>query len=194
MDTDRRSFLIGSGSFISTAFLTNAQEWIEATGRPLLLEPLPARVELFVNYFDEQILFSVGSADVSEPPPPTWAEFLKAEGYALDTVSGLQKVQENWELTSADLRGPMDAYTWATAWECKYDPMARAYHLLRDLDLDSAGVAGRRAGGLDFIEGGRPGSSDCWVEAEDRLTVSLLQARLRELGSRVELKPGINAI
>ena len=87
----------------------------------------------------------------------------------------------------------MDEYTWATTWECTYGPTARAYHLLRGLDLDNAGVAGRRAGGLDFIEGGRPGSSDCWVEAEDHLSVSLLQARLRELKARVELRPGMNA-
>ncbi len=193
MDTNRRSFLIGGGSLISTTFLADAQEWIEQTGRPLLLEPLPARVELFVNYFDEQILFSVGSCDVSEPPPPTWAEFLKAEGYALNTVAGFRTALEEWELTPRDLQAPMNGSTWATAWECRYDPTARAYHLLRDLDLGSEGMLGPRAGDLKFIEGCHPGSSDCWVEAEDHLTVSLLQARLRELGSYLELKPGLNA-
>lgn len=192
MDTDRRSFLIGGGSLISATFVAHAQEWIERTGQPLLLAPLPAQVELFVNYFDEQILFSVGSADVSEPSPPTWADFLKAEGYTLDTPAGYRAVLEDWELSPSDLRKPMNGYTWGTAWKCKYDPTARAFRLLRDLDLDSDSVPGPRAGGLNFIEGCRPGSSDCWVEAEDQLSVALLQARLRELGSCVELRPGMN--
>ncbi len=193
MDTDRRSFLIGSGSLISSTFLADAQEWIELTGRPLLLDPLPARVELFVNYFDEQIMFSVGNPDIPDPSPPTWAEFLKAEGYALDTPGGFGETLEAWGLSPSDLRKPMNEYTWATAWESRYDPSARAFHLLRKIDLGSDGLLGPRAGGLNFIEGCRPGSSDTWVEAEDHLTVSLLQARLRELGSSVELRPGMNA-
>lgn len=146
-----------------------------------------------MNYFDEQITFSVGSIDVAEPEPPSWAEFLKAEGHSVDTDAGLSEIQEHWELSPSDLSQRMDAYTWATAGECNHGPAARAFHLLQKIDLDSSGVSGRRIGGLDFIEGPRPGSSDCWVEAEDQLTVSLLQARLREVRAPVEVRPGMNA-
>lgn len=193
MTVDRRSFLIGAGSLISTSFVGRASEYIARTGRPLLMAPRTTAGTLFVNYFDEQILFSLGWADVPEPDPPSWAEFLKAEGHSLDTAADLNAIQENWELSRNDLSRPVDEHVWATAWESKYGPCAQAYHLLEKIELSPFGANGRPIGGLNFIQGPRPGSSDTWVEAEDGLTVSLVQARLREINSPVEVRLGLNA-
>lgn len=192
MFTDRRSFLIGAGSLISTSFIGRATDFIERTGRPFLLAPRTTAETLFVNYCEEQISFSLGWADVPEPEPPSWAEFLKAEGYKLDTDASLSETLENWELSRDDLSKPMDEFTWWTAWESRYGPCARAFRLLVKTELSPLGAHGRPIGGLNFIEGVRPGSSDTWVEAEDQLTVSLVQARLRELNAPIEVRLGMN--
>jgi hypothetical protein len=54
---------------------------------------------------------------------------------------------------------------------------AKAFHLLKGLDLGHSGSALRQAGQIIFEEfGGSPGNSYTWVELHDDLTVSLLQA------------------
>jgi hypothetical protein len=53
----------------------------------------------------------------------------------------------------------------------------------KKLDLGPAESKLRQAGEIIFEEfGGAPGNSYTWVELKDELTVSLLQARLIELG------------
>ena len=61
-------------------------------------------------------------------------------------------------------------------------PQAKAYSLLKELNLGcSLDAEGKKVGRMEFIEGGwHPGSSACWVELRDDLTVSLLQAAIIE--------------
>ena len=60
-------------------------------------------------------------------------------------------------------------------------PQAKAYSL-KELNLGcSLDAEGKKVGRMEFIEGGwHPGSSACWVELRDDLTVSLLQADIIE--------------
>jgi hypothetical protein len=67
-------------------------------------------------------------------------------------------------------------------------PQAKAFHLLKGLDLGHSGSALRQAGQIIFQEfGGSPGNS---VELNDDLTVSLLQARLIELNLPISVEIG----
>ena len=190
----RRSFLLGATGIITASFVARAQDWIEDNEQPLFLPPRAARQTLWVNYFDEQIQFSLGNPDVPEPDPPSWAEYFRMKGYALDLSPETRRLMADWELAPSDLRKPMDGYAWATEWECNYSPTARAFTALRDLNLGTGDGPGQWLGELNFHEGdNHPGSSDRWVDAEDHLSVTLLQARLRELGTSIEVIPGMNA-
>ena len=68
------------------------------------------------------------------------------------------------------------------AWECSESLQAKAYSHPKELNLGcSLDAEGKKVGRMEFIEGGwHPGSSACWVELRDDLTVSLLQADIIE--------------
>jgi len=85
-------------------------------------------------------------------------------------------------LTPEELEYEIDGSDWADAWECSESPQARAYSLLKELNLGcSMDQEGKKEGRVEFIEGGwHPGSSECWVELRNDLTVSLLQAHIIE--------------
>jgi hypothetical protein len=71
-------------------------------------------------------------------------------------------------------------------------PQARAYHLLKELDLANAPNSKLKQAGEVFFQscGGRPGNTYTSVELKDDLTVSLLQARLIELNLPIKVKVG----
>ena len=76
-------------------------------------------------------------------------------------------------------------------WDNFAGPQAKAFHLLKGLDLGHSGSALRQAGQIIFEEfGGSPGNSYTWVELHDDLTVSLLQARLIELNLPIDVAIG----
>ena len=76
-------------------------------------------------------------------------------------------------------------------WDNFAGPQAKAFHLLKGLDLGHSGSAFRQAGQIIFEEfGGSPGNSYTWVEPHDDLTVSLLQARLIELNLPIDVEIG----
>jgi hypothetical protein len=88
-----------------------------------------------------------------------------------------------------DLDTHLNGFGWEDRWDNFAGPQAKAFHLLKGLDLGHSGSALRRAGQIIFQEfGGSPGNSYTWVLHDD-LTVSLLQARLNlpidvEIGTR----------
>src|SRR5262249_8220119 len=61
--------------------------------------------------------------------------------------------------------------------DIKGGPLARAYHLLQGIDLGPAGDSGRGPL-LEFNVGSHPGDNTHYVNAKDKLSLSLLQARL----------------
>jgi hypothetical protein len=69
-------------------------------------------------------------------------------------------------------------FGWQDSWDNFTGPQAKAFHLLKKLDLGPAGSRLRQAGEIIFEEfGGAPCNSYTWVELKEDLTVSLLQAR-----------------
>ena len=77
-------------------------------------------------------------------------------------------------------------------WECQSErsgPHADAFHLLDKLDIGSElKVGGKVVGGLNFIDGPAPGNSSLGVEADDDISVSLLQHRLNQLDTGIAIK------
>ena len=104
------------------------------------------------------------------------------QGYRLETTDDIARVCGENSLAPEELEHEIDEYAWADAWECSESPRAKAYSLLKELNLGcSLDQEGKKAGRIEFIEGGwHPGSSECWVELRNDLTVSLLQAHLIE--------------
>jgi hypothetical protein len=89
------------------------------------------------------------------------------------------------------LTGHLNGFGWEDRWDNFAGPQARAFHLLKGLDLGRSGSALRQAGQIIFEEfGGSPGNSYTWVELHDDLTVSLLQARLIELNLPIDVEIG----
>ncbi len=136
----RRGFMIGAGSLLTTAFVSDARSFIRRTGEPLLLSPAKAAQTLCWYDFD---------AD--------------EQGYLLSL-------------------GP-----WI---ETPPDPCFEAYELLKGIDLGPK-LSSARGSFLEFHEVTGPGGSESlFVNAKDRLALSLLQARLIDLGMPIKIVEG----
>lgn len=194
MNFDRRSFLIGSSALLTIDFVQQVKTLVRRTGQPFLL-PSTSTVEcLYVNRWDDHIHLELWEPTKEELPcyptaAPRWYEYLTKLGHELRTLDGVTTACDRWGITPAELREPVDEYTWQAVWDTTYCPSARAFRLLEDLDL-GASDSGPKAGGLLFQESQYPGSNDRWVEAEDELTVSLLQARFNELRLPIQVRLG----
>ncbi len=193
MDFSRRSFLVGAGAIITASFVGTAQTFARKTGEPYLLSELSMPQVLYAcptfnDEYPERFHLALGKPQCEPSYVPTWREFLKLEGVDETDESGWQ-FSTDWEISKADLRRPMNEYTWQCSWNCRYSPSARAVRMLEELDLHRS-TEHRAIGGLEFTEGQYPGSFDRWVEADNALSVSLLQARLRELRAPVEVRLG----
>jgi hypothetical protein len=194
----RRSFLLGLGGLVTTSFVTRATRHIAARGAPLLLDPGRAEETLYVYDFgvwsgDEDDGFkwrvSLGPDVYPAPPPPTWRDYLAAQGVRFDDLNRLQREHS---LTPDELDDHLDGYEWESRWDHFHSPQAKAAILLKELDIDcSLERRGRKAGLMDFVDwGGHPGSCERWVDLRGDLTVSLLQARLVELNHPIRVVIG----
>jgi hypothetical protein len=193
----RRSFLLGLGSLATTAFAARARAHALAEGVPLMLDPGRAEktLHLFgVPDFAEGELtnrwqVSLGPWQQDPPPAPTWREYLRLQGYCLDTPEDLIQACRQAFLAPADLDEFLPEQSWWNCWEVSESPQAKAYTLLMDLGLDcDLNWPGEKAGRIDFIEWGHhPGSSERLVELRGDLSVSLLQACLIERNLPIRL-------
>ena len=107
------------------------------------------------------------------------------EGLAV--VSG----DKEHDLHPEELDVRLNGFGWEDRWDNFAGLQAKAFHLLKDLDLGRSGSALRQAGQIIFQEfGGSPGNSYTWVEQKDDLTLSLLSARLIELNLPINVAVG----
>jgi hypothetical protein len=201
---DRRSFLIGAGGLLTASFVRKATAFSQKAVRPFLLPPARKPEEtLYVyhqhwrdyqdndyeaneceanDYGDPKWRVSLGPNQPFAPPVPTWREHLRSLGHGLDTREDVERVCFKEGLAPEDLDKRLDGFGWQDSWDNFTGPQAKAYHLLKKLDLGAADSKLRQAGEVIFEAfGGAPGNSYTWVELKDDLTVSLLQARLIEL-------------
>ena len=110
---------------------------------------------------------------------------------SLETDDEIGRACRKYDLSVDDLDTRLKGFGWEDRWDNFAGPQAKAFHLLKGLDLGHSGSALRRAGQIIFQEfGGSPGNSYTWVELNDDLTVSLLQARLIELNLPINVEIG----
>jgi hypothetical protein len=131
---------------------------------------------------------SLGPVDVAAPPPPTWREHLRDLGVSLETDDDVGRACHERGLELQDLDNRVDGL----GWEDFTSPQARALCLVKALVFGPPGSPLRRTGSILFEAfGGAPGNGYTWVELQDDLTASLLQARLIELRLPISVEIGM---
>jgi hypothetical protein len=194
---DRRHFLIGAaGSLLTTAFVRKAKIFSLRNDEPLLTPPARRTEEtLFINSgFCEHRKWraSLRPIDVQAPPPPTWREHLASLGVSLGTEEDVRRACGERGMEPEEFDARVNSFSWEDRWDNFAGPQASAFHLLKSIDLGPADSPLRREGGILFEEfGGAPGIGYTWVELQDDLTTSLLQARLIELHLPISVKIGM---
>jgi hypothetical protein len=186
MSVTRRTFLAGLSALFGAASMPDLKARILDKGAPILLTPSMVAGNLYVY---ETGLLNLGEED-PDMPRPTWRQLWHDEGSLDGNDNRAVRMEASFMLGDAGAADDLvDNFTWAQAYELVYTPMARAYRLLQRLDIGPS-IRTRKAHGgrLDFFEGSNhPGSNDLWVEVYDDLSVSLLQARLIELGQPIRV-------
>jgi hypothetical protein len=193
---DRRRFLIGAGGLLTAAFVQKASAFSRKVGEPLVLPTAKKPEETLYVYgqdcssYDAEWRVSLGPNQPFAPPPPTWREHLLRRGRRLDTAHDLEQIAFEMGLGPNDLDKQLDGFGWEDEWDNFNGPQAKAFHLLKKLDLGSAPDSKLKQAGQIIFEGfgGSPGNSYTWVELKDDVTVSLLQARLIELNLPIDVR------
>lgn len=187
MGITRRQFLLStagaSAGFILPSYYSRALEFLDQFGEPLLESPQIVQEELIVcgDRFNE---LNLGDP-YCEPPPMTWREYAKKYHWG-----SLEDFADDWELpmTELDEDAPWDVVV--DSWIRRESPNSKAYYLLDSLDLGPELTGPDAVGGLVFTDGACPGNDYIGVNAEDDITLSLLQQRLNDLGTGIKLVMG----
>ena len=188
MTTSRRSFLLGAGALIGTAFIKSARTFIGDTGQPYLLPVGSAEHTIYYEPVDDFWQLSLGAPKLLAPEPPLLIESLRLHGEVLDCQAEIDTYCAETGWTERELFSQMDAYEWEDQWEFRQSPAAQAFSFLSRYDLFPEGKGLQRVGSVRFMEFPNPMSSARYVEVHDELSLSLLQARLNELNLGVEVK------
>ena len=89
-----------------------------------------------------------------------------------------------------DFDKPVNESYWQEYWEFEENPCTKAHRLLSKIDLGPK-LGSARGPLLEFHEGdNHPGSNDIWVNAKNKLSLSLLQARLIDLKMPIKIALG----
>ena len=197
---DRRRFLIGAGALLTASFVTKAKAFSRDTGRPLVLPAARASEQTLYIYNEQdwnesayaKWRVTLGEDNPIPPPTPTWREHLLSLGRRLDTDHEIERVCVEHDLLPEELDAKVDGYWWQDRWDHFTGPQAKAYHLLKNLELGGSPDSRlRQAGEMIFDRlGGSPCNAYSSVQLKDDLTVSLLQARLIELNLPIKIRGG----
>ena len=190
----RRGFLIGAGSLLTAAFVSDARSFIRKTSQPLLASPAEVAQTMYWYELEGEdgytYQLSLGEWTMEPPPAPTWRKFFIDQGIPHKTEKEIERICDSHEIGSGDFDKPMCKSYWSEHWECEDQPSAKAFWLLSKTDLGPK-LGSARGPLLEFHEGdNHPGSNDRWVNAKDKLSLSLLQARLIDLGMPIKIAQG----
>ena len=189
---DRRSFLVGSGAVLTTAFVAKAKWYIRNKNAvvPLDVTSVNTSKLYFVNQGSEYEL-RLGTPDFGFEEL-TYREVLnryrsvylpKDEKISL---SEFRQVYDDWGIKPKQLDQIADLYDYIDEWGRSDAPKAKAFRYLECLNLfNDEDREGLRVGDLTFVDGPCPGNDYLGVTSFDPITASLLQARLLELGEDV---------
>ena len=84
---------------------------------------------------DAEWRVSLGPDQPFPPPPPTWREHLRTLGHSLETDDDIERACNDLDLLPADLDTRLNGFGWEDRWDNFAGPQAKAFHLLKDLDL-----------------------------------------------------------
>ena len=187
----RRGFLIGAGSLLTAAFVSDARSFISKTSQPLLASPPQvSQIMYWYEIPDDGYQLSLGEWVMDAPPPPTWREFSINRGIPHQTEAEIIAICNGHCIDPADFDKPVNESYWQEYWEIEENPCTKAHRLLSKIELGPK-LRSDRCSLLEFHEGdNHPGSSDIWVNAKDELSLSLLQARLIDLKMPVKIVQG----
>ena len=197
---NRRSFLVGSGSILTSAFVDKANWFLRNKNSVVPFAEAKENVETlyFVDLGHQNFDQRMGTPEYGLPDL-TFRQWLEKYEYPLNfghqggegiNKDSFEKLM-GWhdvETDQLDEIAPFELYH--KKWELTDSPFARAHFYLRDLDLfnDSASN-GELLGDLEFIDEHQMHMGyTLGVASEDPLTASLLQARLLELGKNISVK------
>ena len=182
----RRGFLIGAGAVLTTAFVKDARSFISRTNQPLLASPSQVVETMYWHEIpDEGYQLTLGPWSFA-PPPPTWREFFVSEGIPNRTDN---EIGSSHCIEPGDFDRPVQTRYWEDWFDITGGPLARAYHLLKKIDLGPERNSGRGPL-LEFNVGSHPGDSTHYVNAKDKLSLSVLQARLVDLKLPIKIVEG----
>jgi hypothetical protein len=197
----RRGFLIGTGGLLTLAFVADAREFVHATGKPLLVKQSEVRHTLYwyLPKGSNAPLLCLDGSPFIVPPLPTWREFICgvcARLYARQTrPEDIDMWRRHYEVERDQLDLPVDPAVWQREQDIWLSPQARAYALLNgihfgpDLDRSYYRTGGHPRPNIQFHwTGGNRFTR--WVTASDLVALSLLQARLIDLGMPIEIVEG----
>ena len=195
---DRRRFLVGAGGLITTAFVRKATAFYRSAGQPVVLPSAKPPEETLYVYSPDWVeppygkwRVPLGPNQPVAPPPPSWREYLRSRGDRLDSEEDIERVCSRNGLTLEELDNAVNGFGWEDICDNFTSPQAKAYHLLKEIDLGGADSELKQAGQIIFEGCGAPlVSLTLWVDLKDDLTVSLLQARLIELNLPINVKVG----
>jgi hypothetical protein len=179
----RRFFLYGAGALTTLSFARRAAAYAERHSTPLLVQPEHTAERLYVT---EKGYFYLGRPDF--PEIPTWRTYF--EGYTRQGID--DHLMECWDLKEDDLDDYMRHSVWEDYCTRKFAPNVLAYRKLLALRLGDSTRPDSKSGwpkGIDFFEGFNPGNNSLFARARDPVAISLLQARLIELGTGLEVVP-----
>jgi hypothetical protein len=184
MIVTRRFFLYGAGALTALPFVKHAAAYAERRSTPLLIRPDHSAQDLFMT---EDGHFYLGRPDF--PEIPTWRKYF--EDYTGQVID--DHLMECWDLENdEELDEIIKPWIWEDYCSNKFAPNALAYDKLLALKLGDSARPDRKFGwskGVEFFEGFNPGNSSHFVRARDPVAISLLQARLIELGTGLEVIP-----
>src|SRR5262249_30305023 len=135
-------------------------------------------------------LLTVGPWTIVPPPAPTWREFFVSQGIPHQTEADVEKIWSHHCIGPEAYDKTMCERYWSDRFDMEDSPSARAHRLLGEIDIGPDRYSGRGPQ-LEFHEGdAHPGDNSFWVNAKDQLSLSLLQARLIDLGMPIKIVEG----
>ena len=186
---NRRSFLVGSGSILTAAFVDKANWFLRNKNTVVpLVKPTSQTTKLYFVQQGLEYELRLDSPDFGVEDL-TYRQVLdRYRGVYLPkdkpvTLSQFREIYNDWGITPKMLDQEADLMDYIDEWGRKDANKAKAYWYLNDLDLFASEEAeGLRMGDIRFIDGCHPGNDYLAVTSHDPLSASLLQARLLELG------------
>ena len=190
MSITRRQLLLSvpaiAAGFIFPSFLTSATQYLEETGSPLLVpSPHEMRVITATTDFDNGYQLNIGDP-YEEPAEITLREYINRY-YSGDEINYMDDYGLSRLALSDSLDEPIDHDQFIDAWARKDSPQKLAYDYLYDLDLGPQLDEQQGVGLIAFVDGPCPGNDYIGVHATDDISLSLLQARLNQLGEGVRI-------